>query len=242
MEPLETSLAPMRKLGLIGGMSWHSTMTYYRIINEMVAARRGAHSSAQIALHSLDFAKIRQYQVAGDWKGAADELAETARLCVADGADAVAICTNLMHKVAPAVESSIDIPLIHIADAVAAEANRQGWSRLGLLGTKWVTEEAFYADRLSARGIEIISPGAADRDAVDRIIFDELTQGHIVPASRTEYIRIIEELAAAGAEAVVLACTEIDLLITAADSPIPVIDSTEVHARELGRIALAISS
>ncbi len=228
----------METVGLIGGMSWHSTATYYRVINEVVAAARGGHASARIALQSLDFAEVRDCQVRGDWDGAAELLAEAGRRCVGGGATAVAICTNLMHKVAPQVEAAIDVPLLHIADAVAAEAGRHGWGTLGILGTRWVMEESFYADRLARHGVAAVVPGAAEREAVDTIVFDELTQGIVRDASRTAYVDVIRGLADQGAEAVVLACTEIGLLVSPEDSPLPLIDSAEVHARELGRVAL----
>ncbi len=228
----------METLGLIGGMSWHSTATYYRIINETVAAARGGHASARIALQSLDFAEVRECQVAGDWDRAAALLAEAGRQCEAAGARTVAICTNLMHKVAPQVETVLGVPLLHIGDAVAAEAGRHGWTRLGILGTSWVMEESFYADRLARHGVSAVVPDAADRQLVDTIIFDELTQGVVRDASRATYLQVIQRLADQGAEAVVLACTEIGLLVGAADSPLPVIDSAEVHARELARAAL----
>ncbi|WP_127480217.1 aspartate/glutamate racemase family protein [Nocardioides pantholopis] len=228
----------METLGLIGGMSWHSTATYYRIINEMVSAARGGHASARIALQSLDFAEVRDCQVRGDWDRAGELLAEAGQRCVAGGASAVAICTNLMHKVAPQVEAALDVPLLHIGDAVAAEAGRQGWRTLGILGTRWVMEETFYADRLARHGVAAVAPDAADREIVDAIVFDELTRGIISDASRATYVEVIRRLADQGAEAVVLACTEIGLLVSPEDSPLPVIDSAEVHARELGRVAL----
>ena len=225
----------MQTIGLIGGMSWHSTATYYRIINEVVADRLGGHASAPITMQSLDFAAVRQCQVAGDWAGAGDLLGRAAQACVAGGADVVAICTNLMHKVAPAVEASVDVPLLHIADAVAEVAAGRGWSRLGVLGARWVMEESFYADRLARHGIGAMVPSAADRDLVDRVIFDELTQGRIVEA----YVEVIERLAERGAQAVVLACTEIELLVSAEDSPLPLICSADAHARALAELALA---
>lgn len=228
----------METLGLIGGMSWHSTATYYRIINEVVAAARGGHASARISLESLDFEEIRQCQIRGDWDTAAALLTEAGQRCVRSGATTVAICTNLMHKVAPEVEAGIDVPLAHIGDAVAAEAARNGWGRLGILGTRWVMEEDFYAGRLARHGIDAVIPDAADREAVDTIVFDELTKGIVRAASRTTYVETIRRLADQGADAVVLACTEIDLLIGPGDVPLPLVDSAEVHARELGRIAL----
>ncbi|CAA9410562.1 aspartate/glutamate racemase family protein [uncultured Nocardioides sp.] len=229
----------MQTIGLIGGMSWHSTASYYRIVNETVAARLGGHASARITLQSLDFAEVRACQLAGDWDRAAALLTDAARACVAGGADVVAICTNLMHKVAPQVEAGIDVPLVHIADAVAGLAAPQGWDRLGILGARWVMEETFYADRLGRHGITALSPDAADRDLVDRVIFDELTQGRVEDASRRAYVEVIERLAARGAQAVVLACTEIGLLVSPADSPLPLIDSADAHARALAEVALS---
>ena len=229
----------MQTIGLIGGMSWHSTASYYRIVNEAVADRLGGHASARIALQSLDFAEVRACQLAGDWDGAAALLTEAAQACVAGGADVVAICTNLMHKVAPEVEAAVDVPLLHIADAVAGVAGPQGWDRLGILGARWVMEETFYADRLGRHGITALAPGAADRDLVDRVIFDELTQGRIEDASRRGYVEVIERLAERGAQAVVLACTEIGLLVSPEDSPLPLIDSADAHARALAEVALS---
>jgi aspartate racemase len=232
------TMVDMETLGLIGGMSWHSTATYYRIVNEMVASAHGGHASAPMSLQSLDFAEIRECQLAGDWDRAGDLLAEAGRRCVAGGATTVAICTNLMHKVAPQVEAALDVPLLHIGDAVAAEAGRHGWRTLGILGTRWVMEESFYADRLARHGIATVVPDADDREVVDAIVFDELTQGVVRDASRATYVDVIRGLADRGAEAVVLACTEIGLLVSPDDSPLPVIDSADVHARELGRAAL----
>jgi aspartate racemase len=229
----------MRTIGLIGGMSWHSTASYYRIINEVVAERLGGHASAQVALQSLDFAAVRQCQVDGDWDRAGALLAEAGQRCVAGGADVVAICTNLMHKVAPAVEAAVDVPLLHIADAVAGVAELRGWDRLGVLGARWVMEEPFYADRLARHGISAVSPEAADRDLVDRVIFDELTQGVLRDESRAAYVSVVERLADRGAQAVVLACTEIGLLVAPDDSPLPLIDSADAHARALAEVALS---
>ncbi len=228
----------MQTIGLIGGMSWHSTASYYRIINEVVAERLGGHASAPISLQSLDFAAVRQCQVDGDWAGAGDLLVAAARACVAGGAGTVAICTNLMHKVAPQVEASIDVPLLHIADAVAGVAQPQGWDRLGILGARWVMEETFYADRLARHGISAVAPGADDRDLVDRVVFDELTQGIVSDESRASYVAVIERLAEQGAQAVVLACTEIGLLVGPDDSPLPLICSADAHARALAEVAL----
>ena len=229
----------MRTIGLIGGMSWYSTVEYYRVINSEVQRRRGGHASASVALQSLDFATVRRCQQTEDWALAGRLLGDAGRRCEAAGADVVLICTNLMHKVADAVAGSVGVPLLHIADAVAAEAERHGWTRLGLLGARWVMEETFYAERLAAHGISVVTPDQAGRAMVDRVIFDELTQGRIEPTSRAAYAEVVHELAAEGAEAVVLGCTEIGLLLTAADSPLPVIDSVQAHALAAVDFALA---
>ena len=228
----------MRTIGLVGGMSWHSTASYYAMINKAVAARLGGHASARICLQSLDFAEVRGYQVSGDWAGAGALLADAALRCQAAGADVVAICTNLMHKVAPQVEARLDVPLLHIGDAVAGVALHHGWDRLGILGARWVMEETFYTERLARSGVAALAPEAADRRLVDRVIFDELTQGRVEAGSRAAYQAVIARLAARGAQAVVLGCTEIGLLIGPGDSPIPVIDSAAVHAAALAAYAL----
>lgn len=229
----------MRTLGLIGGMSWHSTVEYYQWINEYVARERGGHASARIALQSLDFEEIRHCQESGDWDAAGQILADAARGCVAGGATVVAICTNLMHKVAPQVEAAIDVPLLHIADAVADVARRDGHTTVGLLGTRWTMQETFYADRLGTHGIGVVIPDEADRLLVDRIIWDELTRGATSAASRAAYVRIIDDLARRGAESVVLGCTEISLLVRPDDVGVPLIDSARAHADALARVALS---
>ena len=227
-----------RTLGLIGGMSWHSTATYYRVINEAVAAELGGHASARIVLQSLDFAEVRDCQVAGDWDRAAALLATAARHCEDSGADVVAICTNLMHKVADKVEAAIGVPLLHIGDAIADRARERGWDKLGLLGTSWVMEEDFYAGRLAARGLSVEVPGEADRAEADRVIFEELTQGLVLPQSRAAYAGMLERLRDAGAEAVVLACTEIELLVSQEDAPLPLVPSMRTHVEAAAEIAL----
>jgi aspartate racemase len=229
----------MQTIGLIGGLSWYSTAEYYRMINERVQARLGGHASARIALQSLDFAEVRGYQTAGDWAAAGKLLAEAGRRCEAGGADVVGICSNLMHRNAEDVAAAIDVPVLHIADAIAARAAAAGWTRLGLLGARWVMEEEFYVGRLRGAGLDIRTPGATDRGLVDRIIFDELTRGRVEEPSRASYRRIIEGLAAGGAEAIVLGCTEIELLIRPEDSPVPLLDSARIHAEALVDRALA---
>ena len=232
----------MKTIGLIGGMSWHSTATYYRLINEQVAARLGGHASARISLQSLDFAEVRDCQVRGDWAGSATLLSDATRRCVAGGADLVGLCTNLMHKNFAALESTAaesDVAAVHIADAVAEVARREGWTTLGLLGARWVMEETFYADRLARHGISVVVPDAAGRDLVDRVVFDEITQGIFRAESRAAYVDVMRDLAARGADAVVLACTEIGLLVGADDAPLPVVDSADAHASLLVDLALA---
>ena len=228
----------MRTIGLIGGMSWYSTLEYYRVINELVQERRGGHASALVSLQSLDFAEVRALQQRDDWAGAAAMLADAGRRCEAAGADVVLICTNLMHKVADDVQAAIDVPLLHIADAIADRARQQGWSRLGVLGARWVMEEDFYVGRLTRAGLTVDVPGPEDRTEVDRVIFDELTQGRVEERSRASYAAIIGRLQAAGSEAVVLGCTEIELLVRSEDSPIPVLDSMRTHAEAAVDIAL----
>lgn len=234
----------MKTIGLVGGMSWHSTATYYRLINEQVAARLGGHASARISLQSLDFADVRDCQLRGDWAGSAELLADATRRCVAGGADLVGLCTNLMHKNFAALEAAAaesDVAAVHIADAVAAVARREGWTTLGLLGARWVMEETFYAERLATHGISVVVPDAAGRELVDRVVFDEITQGVFLDSSRAAYVEVMADLAARGADAVVLACTEIGLLVDAADTPLPVVDSAVAHASLLVDLALAES-
>jgi len=228
----------MQTIGLIGGMSWHSTQEYYRVINETVAERRGGHASARITLESLDFAEVRDCQVRGDWAGAGRLLAEAGQRCERSGADVVLICTNLMHRVADDVQAAIDVPLLRITDAIADRARESGWSRLGVLGTRWVMEEDFYVGRLARAGLTVDVPSPSERDEADRIIFDELTLGVVDETSRATYAGIIGRLSDAGSAAVVLACTEIELLVRAEDSPIPLLDSMRIHAEAAVAAAL----
>lgn len=228
----------MKTIGLIGGLSWYSTAQYYRVINEQVQHRLGGHTSASIALQSLDFSVVRAQQQAGDWAAAGQLLADAGRRCQDAGADVVLICSNLMHRVADDVEAALDVPLLHIADAIAERARTNGHSRLGVLGARWVMEEDFYVGRLARAGLTVTVPGAEDRATVDRVIFDELTQGRVVEESRAAYTGIIGRLADAGAEAVVLGCTEIELLVGPGDSPLPLLDSMRVHAE--AAVALAV--
>jgi aspartate racemase len=228
----------MQTIGLIGGLSWYSTAEYYRVLNESVQRRRGGHSSALVALQSLDFAEVRAMQQAGEWAAAGQLLAGAGRRCQEAGADFVLICSNLMHRVADDVQAAIDIPLLHIADAIVDRARAHGWSRLGVLGARWVMEEDFYVGRLSAAGLGVHVPDSEDRAMVDRVIFDELTRGRFRPKSRAAYAAVISRLADAGAQAVVLGCTEIGQLVGPEDSRLPRLDSMRVHAEAAADLAL----
>lgn len=220
----------MRTIGLLGGMSWDSSATYYREINAETRRRLGGHHGARLVMVSLDFADVRELQLRGDWAGAGELLADGARRLRAGGAEFVVLATNLMHRVAPAIEAAVDLPLLHIADAVGARARAMGVDRVGLLGTRWVMEEDFYADRLARWGVEVVVPDADDRAEIDRVIFAELTRSVVTDASRTAYADVVARLAAGGAQAVVLACTEIGLLLGPDDVAMPLIDSAQVHA------------
>jgi len=220
----------MRTIGLIGGLSWYSTAGYYQVINAQVQHRRGGHASAQVALRSLDFSMVREMQERDAWDEAGVLLADAGRSCEAAGADLLLICSNLMHRVADDVQDAVDIPLLRITDAIAARGRAEGHTRLGLLGTRWTMEEDFYVGSLARAGLEVEVPEAADRALVDRVIFDELTQGVVRPESRSEYVRVAGELADRGAEAILLACTEIELLLGEGDTPVPLLDSMRVHA------------
>lgn len=229
----------MRTIGLLGGMSWYSTIDLYRVINETVHGALGGQHSAEILMDSLDFETIRDMQLREAWDEAGADLCRRALRLQAAGAEAMMIGTNLMHKVAPEMEAALDVPLLHIGDAVAEAALAGGHTRVGLLGTAWTMGETFYADRLAMHGVETIVPESADdRKLVDDIIFGELTLGVVRDASRGEYQRIIRGLAHRGATAVVLGCTEIPLLIHSEDSALPVIDSTHVHAQRAAHFAL----
>ncbi len=230
----------MKIIGLIGGMSWESTVPYYRLINETIKNRLGGLHSAKIVLYSVDFHDIERLQHAGDWEAAGAMLAEAARSLEAAGSDFLVLCTNTMHKVASTIETAVTIPLFHIADPTAVEIKRAGHSTVGLLGTKFTMEQAFYRERLSEHhGLQVIVPGAEDRDTVHRIIYEELCLGVVLPESRSEYRRIMNNLALHGAEAIILGCTEISLLVSAQDSEVPLFDTTAIHARAAAEAALA---
>ncbi|MES2821727.1 MAG: aspartate/glutamate racemase family protein [Pseudomonadota bacterium] len=220
----------MRTLGVLGGMSWESTATYYRLLNQGVRERRGGLHSAPLLLHSVDFAGIAALQRAGDWREAGSQLAAAAQGLERAGATALLLATNTMHKVAPAIEAVVGIPLLHIGDAVGQTLRRQGIERAALLGTRFTMQEAFYRDRLSQRfGIEVLVPDAEGMAEIDRVIFAELCQGVFCERARVFYLDCLTRLRAQGAEAAILGCTEIGLLLEGVASPLPLLDSTELH-------------
>jgi aspartate racemase len=219
----------MRLLGVLGGMSWTSTEAYYRGLNEGVAARLGGLHSARLVLHSVDFAPVAQAQHAGDWDAAAAVLTEAARGLAAAGAGALLLATNTMHRVAGPVEDAAGVPLLHIADPTADALLAAGVGRVGLLATRFTMEEGFYVDRLRGRGLDVVVPQPADRDVVHRVIYDELVHDVVREESRRAYREVVDRLAAAGAEAVVLGCTEIGLLLGAGDTDVPLLDTTALH-------------
>lgn len=229
----------MRTIGLLGGMSWESTVTYYRAINEGVKRELGGLHSASIAMYSVDFEPIEKLQHAGDWAGTATILSAAARNIEAAGADCLIICTNTMHKVASDIEAAIQIPLLHIADATAEVLIRDGIETVGLLGTAFTMEQDFYKDRLAEKyGLRVLIPGAQDRNTVHRIIYDELCLGRALTASKQAYLRIIDGLVNRGAQAVILGCTEIGMLLSRADSDVTLYDTTIIHAEKAVEFAI----
>lgn len=220
----------MKTIGLLGGMSWESTMLYYRMLNEGVRKRLGGLHSAKILLHSVDFAEIEQLQVAGRWAQAGEVLAAAAVGLQQAGADMVLLCTNLMHKVAPAIEAQLRVPLVHIADAAGRAIIRKGLTKVGLLGTCYTMEEDFYRQRLRDRfAIAVLIPEQAERELVHRVIFEELCVGRILEESRRRYLEVIDKLRVQGAEGVILGCTEIPLLVGAEDTDLPLFNTTALH-------------
>jgi len=221
----------MKTIGLIGGMSWESSMEYYRIINEAIHEKLGGLHSAKIIMYSVDFAEIEPLQHQGRWEEATRLMIAAARQVESGGADFLLICTNTMHKLAAKVQEQIGIPLIHIADATAAQIKDQGIGKIGLLGTKFTMEEDFYRGRLSERyGLDVILPKREEREIVHRVIYDELCLGKIKPSSKMQYIHIIDNLVGDGAEGIILGCTEIGLLIKEEDIQVPLFDTTKIHA------------
>ena len=231
-----TPPAGQRTVGLIGGMSWASTATYYRLINEDVAARLGGLHSARLLIHSFDFHDIEAFQQAGDWDAAGAALAEAGLGLQRAGAQALLICANTMHKVAGAVEQATGLPVLHVADAAARAVLATPARRVGLLGTRFTMEQGFIRHRLAGHGLEVIVPGDEDRLTVNRVIYDELCQGRVLQTSRDAYDRIIARLVDHGAEAIILGCTELGLLVDTA--PVPLFDTTVLHARAAADFAV----
>lgn len=228
----------MKTIGLLGGMSWESTQTYYRLLNENVKAALGGLHSAKVILYSVDFAEIEALQHRGQWDETAQILSAAARAVESAGAEVLLIGTNTMHKVAPQIEQSVAIPLLHIADATAQVLLQDGIDRVGLLGTRFTMEQAFYRERLEAQGIEVLTPDQTQRDQVHRVIYEELCQGVISDQSKAEYLAIVDDLARRGAQGVIMGCTEIGLLIQQADTDVPLYDTTPIHAAQAVGYAL----
>ncbi|MDP5278195.1 aspartate/glutamate racemase family protein [Sphingomonas sp. DG1-23] len=230
----------MRMIGLIGGMSWESSAEYYRILNQGVRDRLGPTASARCLLWSFDFAEIERLQHQGDWQSLTARMVDAAQRLEAAGAELLLICTNTMHLMAPAVQAAVRIPLLHIADPTAGRIKARGFAKVGLLGTAFTMERDFYKGRLSdAHGLDVIVPGDADRAIVHRIIYEELVAGKVIEESRAAYREIIARLIERGAEAIILGCTEIMLLVRPEDSAVPMFDTTRLHAEAAVAGALA---
>jgi aspartate racemase len=221
----------MKTIGLLGGMSWQSTVHYYRIINEEVARRLGGLHSAKLVMSSIDFAEMEELQHTGRWLEAGEMLAGQARGLKAAGAEFLLICANTMHKVAGAVETGSGLPVLHIADATADAVKKAGIKKIGLLGTRYTMEEDFYRVRLAEKhGLDVMIPPADDRAMVNRVIYDELCQGIIRSESKREYLRVIKNMADDGVGGIILGCTEIEMLVTPEDFPLPLFPTTQIHA------------
>ena len=220
----------MKTIGLLGGMSWESTQTYYRLINEGVKAKLGGLHSAKLVLVSVDFAEIKALQYQGDWDAAGAALATAAQQVEAAGADLLLLCTNTMHKVAPQIEAALKIPLLHLADATAERIKERGLKKVGLLGTKFTMTQDFYKARLEHHHLDVIVPNEKDRDTIHRIIYDELCLGDIREDSRQDYLRIIQTLQTQGAAGIIAGCTEIGLLVQQKHIALPLFDTAAIHA------------
>jgi aspartate racemase len=229
----------MRRIGLLGGMSWESTALYYRLVNEEVRERLGGFHSARLVLASVDFAEVEAMQVAGDWVAAGELLAREAQGLEAAGAECVVLCTNTMHTVADAIEAAVEVPLLHLADVTADAVRAAGLDRVALLGTRFTMERPFYADRLRSHGVDTVVPDAADRTLVHDVIYDELVHGIVRDESRAAYSDVVRRLVEQGAGGVVLGCTEIELLVGPGDVEVPVFATTALHARAAVDFALS---
>ena len=229
----------MKTIGLIGGMSWESTASYYQLINEAIKEELGGLHSAKILLYSVDFAEIEHYQSSGDWGKSAQVLSEITQKLEQAGADFIVICTNTMHKVAPQIQEKISIPILHIAQATAEALLEKGIQKVGLLGTKYTMTQDFYKEKLLEAGLEVVIPDQAGVEEVNRIIYDELCLGQIKGSSKQLYLTVIDDLRKAGAEAVILGCTEIGLLVKQEDTDMPLFDTTAIHAQKAAKFAIS---
>ncbi|MCK0165883.1 aspartate/glutamate racemase family protein [Marinobacter sp. S6332] len=228
----------MKTIGLIGGMSWESTQTYYRLINQRVRDELGGLHSAKLVLNSVDFAEIEALQHQGDWQATGEILGSVAQSVESAGAEFLVLCTNTMHKVAPQIERSVNIPLLHIADATANVLKKDGVACVGLLGTRFTMEQTFYLGRLQDHGIQVVVPDESQRERVHSVIYNELCQGVIKPDSKAMYLYVVASLAERGAQGVILGCTEIGLLIQSSDTEVKLYDTTEIHAEQAVQYAL----
>ena len=229
----------MKTVGLIGGMSWESTVTYYQLLNEGIKDALGGLHSAKVLLYSVDFFEIEALMSRGEWDEAANQLGNVAARLEQAGADMILICTNTLHKVAPQVQARIGVPLVHIAEAAAEALLSQGITRVGLLGTKYTMTQEFYRDKLVERGIEVLIPEGDDIDLVNRVIFEELCLGIVKEESRAEYLRVITALQQRGAQGILLGCTELGLIVAKEDVSLPLFDTTEIHAKKALTLALS---
>jgi aspartate racemase len=233
------STARPRVIGMLGGMSWESSAEYYRLANELIRERLGGLHSARLVLVSVNFAEIEELQVSGQWEQAGELLAEAAKSVEAAGADLLLLCTNTMHKVAGQIQDAVSIPLLHLADATAEAVRRAGLTTVALLGTAFTMEQDFYRDRLARGGLTVLVPTAEDRAEVHPVIYEELCRSEVRVASRQAYQRVIARLVQAGAEGVILGCTEIELLVGPADSSVPVFPTTRLHVEAAVERALS---
>ena len=228
----------MKTIGLLGGMSWESTVTYYHILNQTVKEQLGGLHSARCILYSVEFDEIERCQSSGDWVRSGEILAQAAQALERAGADCILICTNTMHKVYDQVQAAVSVPILHIADLTLQALKARGIQRVALLGTRYTMEQDFYKKRLIDGGMEVLIPGQEDRQLVNTVIFQELCQGVISPASKAAFLRILEDLCAQGAQAAILGCTEIGLLIRQSDTDLPLFDTTFIHAKAAAQLAL----
>lgn len=228
----------MKTIGLLGGMSWESTVTYYQVVNRIVKRELGGLHSAKVLLYSVDFAEIEACQATGNWAQSADILTKAAQNLEKAGADFIIICTNTMHKVAPEIQPRLNIPIVHIAEATAEALQKEHITKVALLGTKYTMTQDFYKEKLLRAGIQVFIPDPQGVETVNNIIYDELCLGVVSQTSKEKYLRVIDDLAGRGAQGVILGCTEIGLLIQQEDTPLPVFDTTQIHAAKAAMLAI----